>query len=349
MPSAAKPQLGPDATGVGWVYEYALVDREGNHDLAQLRSIQDWYLKYELQTVKGVSEVATVGGMVKQYQVVVNPNSLRAHGIPLSKVRQAITRSNQETGGSVIEMAEAEYMVRATGYVDDIHDLHKIPLGVNQRGTPILLEEVAEIRMGPQLRRGIAELDGQGEVVGGIIVMRFGENALQTIKNVKTKLEELKKGLPESVEIIETYNRASLIERAVDTLSERLIEEVLIVTLVCALFLFHLRSALVVVLSLPVGILVAFIVMQQMGINANIMSLGGIAIAIGVMVDAAVVMIENMNKHLERKGAEGKSRWEIVRQSTSKCVLICERIRHSFLNGQELAIFGRDNVINSIS
>ncbi len=318
LPTAAKTQLGPDATGVGWIYEYALVDRSGGHDLAQLRSLQDWYLKYELQTVNGVSEVATVGGMVKQYQVVVNPNSLRAHGIPLSKVRQAIARANQETGGSVIEMAEAEYMVRATGYIDDIQDLHKIPLAVNERGTPILLEDVAEIRMGPQLRRGIAELDGEGEVVGGIVVMRFGENALQTIQNVKIKLEELKKGLPDSVEIIETYNRAALIERAVDTLNVRLIEEFIIVALVCALFLFHFRSALVIVLSLPVGILIAFIVMQQMGINANIMSLGGIAIAIGVMVDAAVVMIENTHKHLEVVGAEQRNRWEIISEATKE-------------------------------
>ena len=318
LPSAAKPQLGPDATGVGWVYEYALVDRSGGHDLAQLRSLQDWYLKYELQTVNGVSEVATVGGMVKQYQVVVNPNSLRAYNIPLSKVRQAILRANQETGGSVIEMAEAEYMVRATGYIDDIQDLNKIPLAVNERGTPILLEDVAEIRMGPQLRRGIAELDGEGEVVGGVIVMRFGENALQTIQNVKAKLEELKRGLPDSVEIVETYNRAALIERAVDTLNVRLIEEFIIVALVCALFLFHFRSALVVVLSLPVGILIALIVMQQMGINANIMSLGGIAIAIGVMVDAAVVMIENTHKHLEVEGAEQRNRWEIISEATKE-------------------------------
>ncbi|MCY4642300.1 MAG: CusA/CzcA family heavy metal efflux RND transporter [Gammaproteobacteria bacterium] len=318
LPAAAKTQLGPDATGVGWVYEYALVDRSGGHDLAQLRSIQDWYLKYELQTVSGVSEVATVGGMVKQYQVVVNPNSLRAHGIPLSKVRQAIARANQETSGSVIEMAEAEYMVRATGYVDDIQDLYKIPLAVNERGTPILLEDVAEIRLGPQLRRGIAELDGEGEVVGGVIVMRFGENALQTIQNVKDKIEELKIGLPESVEIVETYNRAALIERAVDTLNEKLVEEFIVVALVCALFLFHVRSALVIVLSLPVGILTAFIVMQQMGINANIMSLGGIAIAIGAMVDAAVVMIENTHKHLEKEGAEQRNRWEIISESTKE-------------------------------
>ncbi len=318
LPTSARPQIGPDATGVGWIYEYALIDRTGGHDLAQLRSIQDWYLKYELQTVGGVSEVATVGGMVKQYQVVINPNSLRAHGIPLSKVRQAISRANQETGGSVIEMAEAEYMVRATGYINDIKDLHKIPLAVNERGTPILLEDVAEIRLGPQLRRGIAELDGEGEVVGGIVVMRFGENALQTIQNVKSKIKELTAGLPDGVEIIETYNRASLIERAVDTLNEKLIQEFIVVALVCAFFLFHLRSSLVIVLSLPVGILTAFIIMQRMGINANIMSLGGIAIAIGVMVDAAVVMIENMHKHLEAEGVKKRNRWEIISESTKE-------------------------------
>tara|TARA_R110002049_G_C9178700_1_gene563522 strand:- start:36084 stop:39215 length:3132 start_codon:yes stop_codon:yes gene_type:complete len=318
LPAAAKPQLGPDATGVGWVYEYALVDRTGNHDLSQLRSLQDWYLKYELQTVQGVSEVSTVGGMVKQYQVVVDPNSLRAYDIPLSKVRRAVMDANQETGGSVIEIAEAEYMVRATGYIDSIEDLRKIPLAVNERGTPILLEEVAEIRLGPQLRRGIAELDGEGEVVGGIIVMRYGENALQTIKNVKIKLEELQAGLPEGVEIIETYNRASLIERAIDTLSGKLIEEFIVVALICMLFLFHFRSALVIVLSLPIGIGIAFIIMYHMGINANIMSLGGIAIAIGAMVDAAVVMVENAHKHIERMGDKPFDRWELVGKSAKE-------------------------------
>jgi Cu(I)/Ag(I) efflux system membrane protein CusA/SilA len=318
FPATAKPQLGPDATGVGWVYEYALVDRTGNHDLSQLRSLQDWYLKYELQTVHGVSEVATVGGMVKQYQVVVDPNSLRAYDIPLSKVRQAVMNANQETGGSVIEMAEAEYMVRATGYIDSIEDLRKIPLAVNERGTPILLEEVAEIRLGPQLRRGIAELDGEGEVVGGIIVMRYGENALQTIKYVQEKLEKLRDGLPEGVEIIETYNRASLIERAIDTLSGKLVEEFIVVALICMLFLFHFRSALVIVLSLPIGIGIAFIIMYHMGINANIMSLGGIAIAIGAMVDAAVVMVENTHKHIEKMGDKPFDRWELVGKSAKE-------------------------------
>ncbi|MGD2160924.1 MAG: efflux RND transporter permease subunit, partial [Gammaproteobacteria bacterium] len=279
LPQEARPELGPDATGVGWVYEYALVDRTGGHDLAQLRSIQDWFLKYELQTVPGVSEVATVGGMVRQYQVVIDPDKLRAFGLTLASVKSAIQRGNQETGGSVIELAEAEYMVRATGYIDSLDDLRNIPLGVNAQGTPILLTEVAHVRVGPQMRRGIAELDGEGEVVGGIIVMRFGENALKTINGVKKKLGELSGSLPEGVEIIETYDRSALIERAVNNLNGKLVEEFIVVALVCAAFLFHLRSSLVIIISLPVGILVAFIIMERMGINANIMSLGGIAIA----------------------------------------------------------------------
>ncbi|MCK4675000.1 MAG: efflux RND transporter permease subunit, partial [Gammaproteobacteria bacterium] len=322
LPPDARPELGPDATGVGWVYEYALVDRTGGHDLSQLRSIQDWFLKYELQTVPGVSEVVTVGGMVKQYQVVLDPDSLRAYNLPLSKVRQAIQRGNQETGGSVIEMAEAEYMVRATGYIDSLDDLRHIPLGVNEQGTPILLKDVAQIRLGPQLRRGVAELDGEGEVVGGIVVMRFGENALTTINGAKAKLEELSRGLPDGVEIVETYDRSALIKRAVNNLNGKLIEEFIVVALVCALFLFHLRSALVIILSLPVGILVAFIVMERMGINANIMSLGGIAIAIGAMVDAAIVMIENVHKHLEQSEVSdaadltSERRWQIIREAS---------------------------------
>ena len=315
LPPEARPALGPDATGVGWVYEYALVDRTGGHDLAQLRSLQDWFLKYELQTVAGVSEVATIGGMVKQYQVVLDPDRLRAYDLPLSKVRNAIIRGNQEVGGSVIEMAEAEYMVRATGYIDELQDLHKIPLGVNERGTPVLLEDVAEIRLGPQMRRGIAELDGEGEVVGGVVVMRYGENALKTINGIKEKLVDLRKGLPAGVEIIETYDRSTLIERAVRTLNRKLVEEFIVVALVCAVFLFHLRSALVIVISLPVGILTAFIIMERLGINANIMSLGGIAIAIGAMVDAAIVMIENVHKHLEKEQVTDENRWEIMRQA----------------------------------
>ncbi|HIN82492.1 MAG TPA: efflux RND transporter permease subunit [Chromatiales bacterium] len=312
LPPDARPELGPDATGVGWVYEYALVDRSGTHDLAQLRSLQDWFLKYELQTVPGVSEVATIGGMVKQYQVVLNPSSLRAYGLPLSTIKAAIQRGNQETGGSVIEMSEAEYMVRASGYINELDDLRHIPLGINDRGTPILLKDIAEVRLGPQLRRGIAELDGEGEVVGGIIVMRFGENALTTIEGVKKKLSELKHGLPDGVEIVETYNRANLIRRAVDTLNTKLVEEFFVVAAVCAIFLFHLRSALVIILSLPIGILVAFIIMERIGINANIMSLGGIAIAIGAMVDAAIVMIENVHKHMEQTKVTDENRWRLV-------------------------------------
>jgi Cu(I)/Ag(I) efflux system membrane protein CusA/SilA len=318
LPVDARPELGPDATGVGWVYEYALVDRTGQHDLAQLRSLQDWFLKYELQTVHGVSEVATIGGMVKQYQVVLDPDKLRAFSLPLATVRNAIMRGNQETGGSVIEMAEAEYMVRATGYVDSLDDLRNIPLAVNERGTPILLDDVADVRIGPQLRRGIAELDGEGEVVGGVIVMRFGENALRTIDGVKEKLAQLASGLPDGVEVIETYDRSALIERAVDTLNGKLLEEFIVVALVCALFLFHLRSALVIIISLPVGILIAFIVMERMGINANIMSLGGIAIAIGAMVDAAIVMIENVHKHSEQNPITDENRWQIMRQAATE-------------------------------
>ena len=315
LPPEARPELGPDATGVGWVYEYALVDRSGRHDLAELRSLQDWFLKYELQTIHGVSEVATIGGMVRQYQVVLDPNKLRAYQLPLAQVRSALQRGNQETGGSVIELAEAEYMVRATGYIGGLEDLRHIPLGVNEHGTPILLQDVAQLRLGPQLRRGIAELNGEGEVVGGVIVMRFGENALQTIDNVKLKLAELRKGLPEGVEIVETYDRSALIGRAVDTLQRKLVEEFIVVALVCALFLFHLRSALVVIISLPIGILCAFIVMERMGINANIMSLGGIAIAFGAMVDAAIVMIENVHKHMEKVHITDANRWEVMRQS----------------------------------
>ena len=318
LPPDARPQLGPDATGVGWVYEYALVDRTGKHDLSQLRSLQDWFLKYELQTVPGVSEVATIGGMVKQYQVVLDPDSLRAYGLTLAQVKKAIQRGNQETGGSVLELAEAEYMVRATGYVDSLEDLRRIPLGVNKQGTPILLRDVARIRLGPQMRRGIAELDGEGEVVGGVIVMRFGENAMTTIQGVKKKLAELRKGLPEGVEIVETYDRSGLIGRAVETLEGKLIEEFIVVILVCAVFLFHLRSALVIIFSLPVGILAAFIIMERMGINANIMSLGGIAIAIGAMVDAAIVMIENVHKHMEKTDITDENRWAVMREAATE-------------------------------
>jgi len=318
LPASASTALGPDATGVGWVYEYALVDRTGTHDIAELRSIQDWFLKFELQTVDGVAEVASVGGMVKQYQVVVDPDRLRAYSIPLSKVRTAIQRGNQEVGGSVIEMAEAEYMVRATGYIKGIKELEQIPLGMNANGTPILLADIADIRLGPQMRRGIAELDGEGEVVGGVVIMRWGENAMTTIEGVKAKLEELARSLPDGVEIVPVYDRSNLIERAIDTLTEKLLEEFIVVALVCAVFLFHLRSALVVIFSLPVGILVAFIIMHAQGINANIMSLGGIAIAIGAMVDAAIVMIENVHKHLEHSEVTDANRWEIMAKASAE-------------------------------
>ncbi|WP_022698129.1 efflux RND transporter permease subunit [Euryhalocaulis caribicus] len=312
LPDETEPALGPDATGVGWIFQYALVDRTGHHDLAELRAIQDWFLKYELQTVEGVSEVAAIGGMVKQYQVVADPNKLRAYGLPLSRVREAIQQGNMETGGRVIEMAEAEYMVRASGYINSIKDLEQIPLKVSADGAPVLLKDVANIRLGPELRRGVGELNGQGEAAGGVVIMRWGGNALATIDRVKEKLEQLETGLPDGVEIVTTYDRSGLIERAIDTLSEKLIEEFIIVALVCALFLFHLRSALVVAISLPLGVLGAFIVMNAQGLNANIMSLGGIAIAVGAMVDATIVMIENVHARLEGKEVSGRERWRLI-------------------------------------
>lgn len=318
LPATARPQLGPDATGVGWVYLYALVDRTGQHDISQLRSIQDWFLKYELQTVAGVSEVASVGGMVKQYQVKVNPDKLRAFNMPLSHIQMAIQRGNQEVGASVVEMAEAEYMVRASGYIRSIEDLQTIPLGLDKQGTPLLLKDVADIELGPQMRRGIAELNGEGEVAGGIVVMRFGENAQKTIDGVKAKLETLKAGLPEGVEVVTVYDRSGLIGRAIDNLWQKLLEEFLVVALVCVVFLFHVRSSLVAIISLPMGILAAFIVMHFQGLNANIMSLGGIAIAIGAMIDGAIVMIENMHKHMERTPVTDQNRWQVVAESASE-------------------------------
>ncbi|GGB92606.1 cation transporter [Marinobacterium zhoushanense] len=318
LPENARPQLGPDATGVGWVYLYALQDKTGRHDISQLRSLQDWFLKYELQTVPGVSEVAAIGGMVKQYQVRVNPDKLRALDMPLSHVQNAIRRGNQEVGASVVEMAEAEYMVRATGYIKGVTDLENIPLGVNPNGTPLLLKDVADIGTGPQMRRGIAELNGEGEVVGGVVVMRFGENAQKTIDGVKAKLETLKAGLPEGVEVVTVYDRSGLIGRAVENLWHKLLEEFIVVALVCMLFLFHIRSSLVAIISLPVGILAAFGVMHLQGINANIMSLGGIAIAIGAMIDGAIVMIENMHKHMERTPLTPENRWRVVTESASE-------------------------------
>jgi len=298
LPKGVTPTLGPDATGVGWIYEYALVDKTGKYDLAQLRSLQDWYLRYPLQTVKGVAEVASIGGFVKQYQVEVDPNALQAYGIPLSKVKQAIIRSNNDVGGRLIEMAETEYMVRGLGYITSVDDLNTIPLGVNSNGTPIRLKDVAHVHIGPELRRGLVELNGEGEVVGGVVIMRFGENAQATITAVKDKLEELKQGLPEGVEIVSVYDRGDLIGRAVETLNTALVQELIIVSVLVGMFLLHLRSSLVIIITLPLGILVAFIVMRYQGLNANIMSLGGIAIAIGDMVDGAIVMVENAHKHL---------------------------------------------------
>ncbi len=293
LPPTAKPTLGPDGTGVGWIYEYALVDHSGKYDISQLRALQDWFLKYELKSVPNVAEVASVGGLVKQYQVVLDPDRMRALGLTIDRVKQAIGNSNSETGGSVLELGEAEYAVRTTGYLKSLEDFRNVPVGLAGGGTPILLGDVARIQIGPELRRGISELDGKGEVVGGVIVMRAGKNALETIDAVKAKIASLKASLPAGVEIVPTYDRSELIHRSVATLRDRLIEEFIVVALVCALFLFHLRSAFVAIVSLPLGILAAFTVMNWQGVNANIMSLGGIAIAIGAMVDAAVVMIEN--------------------------------------------------------
>lgn len=312
LPSSAKPTLGPDATGVGWVYSFVLQDKTGEHDLAELRSLQDWFLKYELQTVDGVSEVATVGGMVKQYQVQIDPAKLRAYDLTLQQVNMAIQNGNQESGASVVEVAEAEHMVRTTGYLSGIDDIKALPLKVAKQGTPLLLDDIADINLGPQMRRGISELNGEGEAVGGVIVMRFGENASEVITKVKDKLTDLQRSLPEGVEIVATYDRSTLIDAAVENLWKKLAEEFIVVAIVCALFLFHIRSSMVIALSLPVGILTAFIVMHWQGINANIMSLGGIAIAIGAMVDGAIVMIENVHKHIERTPLNDKNRWQVI-------------------------------------
>jgi copper/silver efflux system protein len=319
LPAGAKASLGPDATGVGWIFEYALVDRTGKNDLAQLRALQDWFLKFELKSVPNVAEVATVGGMVKQYQVVLDPLKLAAYRIPHSKLVQAIRMANQESGGSVLELAEAEYMVRSTGYLKSLDDFRAVPLEVSSSGVPIRLGDVATIQLGPEMRRGIAELDGEGEVTGGIVILRSGKNARETIAAVKAKLAELQKSLPPGVEFVTTYDRSQLIDRAVKNLTHKLIEEFIVVALVCVVFLFHFRSALVAIISLPLGVLIAFIVMRHQGVNANIMSLGGIAIAIGAMVDAAIVMIENAHKKLEawmhdHPGQElrGETRWHVL-------------------------------------
>ncbi len=298
LPQGVTPTLGPDATGVGWVYEYAIVDRTGQHDLSELRSIQDWYLRYPLQTVPGVAEVASVGGYVKQYQVQVDPNALLAYNVPLSRVRNAIMRSNNDVGGRLVEMSETEYMVRGKGYIQSIADIENIAVGVDDRGTPIRIQDIAHVQIGPELRRGIVELNGEGEVAGGVVIMRYGENALSTIQGVREKLEQLKAGLPDGVEIVPVYDRGDLIERAIDSLSWTLVLQFALVTVICAVFLLHLRSALVAIVALPIGILMAFIAMRFQGINANIMSLGGIAIAIGAMVDGPIVLIENAHRHL---------------------------------------------------
>jgi copper/silver efflux system protein len=315
LPAGAKPALGPDATGVGWIYQYALVDRSGNHDLGQLRALQDWLLRYELKAVPNVAEVASLGGMVRQYQVVLNPERLRAYGIPHMRVVQAIQNANRETGGSVLELSEAEYMVRAGGYLKSLEDFSTIPLALSETGTPVMLKDVARIQIGPEMRRGISELGGEGEVAGGIVVMRHGKNALETIALLKAKMETLKASLPAGVEIVETYDRSVLIERSVRHLAEKLVEELIVVALVCLVFLLHLRSSLVAIVTLPLGIAAAFIVMYYQGVNANIMSLGGIAIAIGAMVDAAVVMIENAHKKLEGKDVSGEERWQLIAEA----------------------------------
>ena len=317
LPPEITPTLGPDATGVGWVYEYALVDKTGTYDLSELRSIQDWYLRYELQTVPGVSEVASIGGYVKQYQVEVDPNKLAAYNLPLHKIIKAIKRSNNDVGGRLLEMSETEYMVRGLGYIQSLEDLNRVPLGVDKQGTPILLKDVARVQFGPELRRGLVDLNGEGEVVGGVVIQRYGENALEVIQNVKAKLESLKSGLPEGVEIIPTYDRSGLIVKAVDNLKEKLIEEGIAVSIICILFLLHLRSALVAIVVIPLSVLIAFIIMNLQGLNANIMSLGGIAIAIGALIDGAIVMIENTHKHLERDKGK-KNHWQIIYESASE-------------------------------
>jgi len=356
LPASAKPSLGPDATGVGWIYQYALVDRSGNHDLAQLRSLQDWFLKYELITLPNVAEVATIGGMVKQYQVVLDPLKMASLGITQVQVNEAIGRANQEAGGAVLELAETEYMVRASGYLKTLDDFRNIPLQLSAAGVPVTLGEVAHIQLGPEMRRGIAELDGEGETVGGVVILRSGKNARETLAAIHTKLESLRKSLPAGVEIITTYDRSQLIDRAVENLSFKLLEEFIVVALVCGLFLWHLRSSLVAIVSLPIGVLIAFAVMRYQGINANIMSLGGIAIAIGAMVDAAVVMIENAHKKAEAwrhanpgKSLEGDDHWRVMTTAAQEvgpalffCLLI---ITLSFipvftLEAQEGRLFG---------
>lgn len=323
LPQGVRAELGPDGTGVGWVFEYALVDRTGHNDLGQLRALNDWFLKFELKTVPDVAEVASIGGMVRQYQVVLDPDKLRAFGLSHSKVLDALSKANQESGGSVVEMAETEYMIRSHGYLRSLDDFRNILLSANEAGTPVLLGDVATVRLGPEMRRGVAELNGEGEVAGGVVIMRSGKNALETIKAVKAKLASLQTSLPKGVEVVATYDRSTLITAAVTNLRDKLIEEFVVVAIVCAIFLFHLRSALVAIISLPLGVLAAFVVMRYQGVNANIMSLGGIAIAVGAATDAALVLIENMHKHLEAYGRAhpnqaigNRERWELVAKAS---------------------------------
>lgn len=352
LPPDAVPSIGPDATGVGWVYQYALVDRTGQHDLAQLRSLQDWFLKFELEAVPGVAEVASVGGMVKQYQIVMDPDRLRGYYVTLDRVEQAIKDANQESGGGAVEMAEAEYMVRLRGYIRSLEDIGLISVDVQRSRVSLtnvpLFDLAQEIRIGPAARRGIADLNGEGEVTGGIVVMRAGSNARDVITAVRAKLDTLKAGLPDGIELVETYDRSALIERTVDTLKTRLIEEFIVVIAVCALFLYHFRSSLVILLTLPVGILTAFLVIRVQGINANVMSLGGIAIAIGTMVDAAIVMIENVHKHLERLGDNASGRLQAIERALvevgpalffSLLIITLSFLPVFALEGQELRLF----------
>lgn len=318
LPPSVRPVLGPDASGVGWVYQYALVDRSGRHDISQLRSLQDWFLRFELQALPGVAEVASIGGMQRQYQVVADPDRLRAHQLPLAHLAAAIRRANRDTGASVIELAEAEYMVHSKGYLHGIDDIARIPLGQNRDGAPLMLGDVAEIRSGPAMRRGVAELNGEGEVVGAVVIMRQGGNARQTIAAVKQRLEELKAGLPEGIEMVTVYDRSALIDRSVATLWQTLLVELLVVAGVCLLFLRQASSALVAIISLPVGILAAFVVMHWLGINANIMSLGGIAVAIGTMVDGAIVMVDNLQRHRQKTPLTDDNRWQLVSQAATE-------------------------------
>lgn len=356
LPKGAVASIGPDATGVGWIFEYALVDKTGKHNLAELRSLQDWFLKYELKALPNVSEVATVGGVVKSYQILVDPLKLSQFSVTLPEIKQAVEMANQEAGGSSIEIAEAEYMVRASGYLQSIDDFNKIYLKTPENGVPIYLQDVARIQEGPEMRRGVAELNGEGEVVGGIILLRSGENARNVIQDVKQKLEDLSASLPEGIEIITTYDRSILIDNAIDNLSYKLLEEFIVVALVCAIFLWHFRSALVAIISLPLGLFIAFIVMRYQGINANIMSLGGIAIAIGAMVDAAIVMIENAHKKLEKwqhenedKVIDNAQRWKVITDSAvevgpalfiSLLIITLSFIPIFTLEGQEGRLFG---------